>query len=393
MKDPCERAWEIDPFREGRLGPKDASSFERHLRACPACRRQLDADVRLQQLARRLNDGEPDELALRRVRARVLREAATGSSAVGRSRWVAGIAAASILVAGGLAVRTWTARHPPVHEQAAALTSSSPPPMAPAESYAATIVPSGHARWSQERSLGIERVTLDEGLLHVHVRPQTAAERFLVVLPDGTLEVRGTTFDVHVEHGATTSVHVDEGVVELRVGAPPSTRLAAGESWSPPEQRVPEHAPAPTTAPPQVLATAPTRVSTPASAPAAAPAAPPRAACADAYSAAMRLLRDGHDEQAAAAFHAFAESEPRASQAEDASFLEAVALARAGRGDAAALAAEHHLASFPGSFHRKEASILVARAAAQRGDCAKARATLAPWREDPDSAAALRACP
>jgi hypothetical protein len=79
---------------------------------------------------------------------------------------------------------------------------------------------------------------------------------------------------------------------------------------------------------------------------------------------------------------------------EDASFLEAVALARAGRADAAALAAKHHLASYPSSFHRKDAAVLVARAASGRGDCAKARAVLAPWiaSTDDDVRAALRTC-
>jgi hypothetical protein len=88
-------------------------------------------------------------------------------------------------------------------------------------------------------------------------------------------------------------------------------------------------------------------------------------------------------------------SHPTSAQAEDASFLEAVALARAGRTDAAALAGEHHLASFPRSFHAKEAAILVARAASQRRDCDKARSVLAPWTSaaaSADVAAALGSC-
>jgi TolA-binding protein len=114
-----------------------------------------------------------------------------------------------------------------------------------------------------------------------------------------------------------------------------------------------------------------------------------------AYAAAISLLREGRNDEAASAFRAFLLSQPGAPQAEDASFLEAVALARSGRGDAAALAAEQHLASFPSSFHRKDASILVARAAALRGDCGKARALLAPWTgqsPDADALAALRTC-
>ena len=34
----CGRGWEVDVYREGRLGQRDAESFERHLRACRDCR-------------------------------------------------------------------------------------------------------------------------------------------------------------------------------------------------------------------------------------------------------------------------------------------------------------------------------------------------------------------
>jgi TolA-binding protein len=109
----------------------------------------------------------------------------------------------------------------------------------------------------------------------------------------------------------------------------------------------------------------------------------------------MERLRDGHYEDAAAAFHAFVAAWPRSSQAEDASFLEAVALARAGRPDAAGLAAERHLATFPTSFHKREAAILEARAATLRGECDKARTVLAPWlgqTPDADAVATIRGC-
>jgi outer membrane protein assembly factor BamD (BamD/ComL family) len=106
-------------------------------------------------------------------------------------------------------------------------------------------------------------------------------------------------------------------------------------------------------------------------------------------------LHEGHAERAASDFHALALSEPGTPQAEDASFLEAVAVARAGRTDAAALAAEHYLASFPDAFHRKEAAILVIRSASQRGDCGKAHAMIAQFRGDslePSMRSALGPC-
>jgi hypothetical protein len=380
MGEACDRRWEIDPFRARRLGAKDARSFERHLRTCAACREHLASDERLQQLARALHEDGPSELALRRVRGRVLRDAAAGAAAPGSSgAWPRIGLAAGLAVAAGLGVWAWAPWRATPQAPVAAVVSAAPTASA-AEPYAGSIVASDAARWSQERAEGVERVTLREGWLRIHVRRQGPTERFLVVLPDGDLEVRGTTFDVRVDRGATTSVRVDEGIVELRLRDLDTRNLAAGDTWTP-------------AAPPVALAPTPPRpVPPPRLAPIPAPSTPPPSASTDEYSAAMRLLREGHDDEAAAAFHAFAQSQPRASQAEDASFLEAVALARAGRGDAAALAAQHHLASFPASFHRKEACILVARAEAQRGECAKARATLAPWEGDPDVAAALRAC-
>jgi hypothetical protein len=223
----------------------------------------------------------------------------------------------------------------------------------PPEVYAGSVSELGDARWTQTRDSGVERVALVAGSVRVHVRPQQPGERFLVSLPDGEIEVRGTTFDVTVAAGATSHVHVDEGVVELRLAGHDVVRLAAGDTWM--------------ATPPQVTLARPVaaRLQPAASlAPSvtAAPAPAPVDEGESAYAASVALLRDGRNAEAAAALQAFVIAHPQASQAEDASYLEAVALARAGRADAAALAAEQHLARFPGSFHRREAEALVARA-------------------------------
>jgi hypothetical protein len=389
MSRPCARLWELEPYREGRLGEADRRSFERHLRTCALCTTQRRRDEHLLELARALPGEEPTELDLRRLRTRVLRDAAAGvvpPAGAGRGRR---LAAASLAVAVGVAIAGWVlAAHRTPAPDATAIVATATAPATPPPSQAATpslvealagaIVPSGAARWSQSRAEGVERVTLDEGTLHVHVRPQSPSERFLVALPDGELEVRGTTFEVTVDEGATTRVHVDEGVVEVRLRNRGTRRLGADESWT-------------LTAPP--VGTSAPHSSTPAAAP-----SPPAVIATDGatqYAAAMRLLGEGRNDEAASAFHAFAVSQPDASQAEDASFLEAVALARLGRGDAAALAAEHHLARYPASFHKREASILVARAAVHRAECDKARALLAPWlglTPDPDALTTLRPC-
>jgi len=382
----CDRRWEVDAYREGRLGDKDSQSFERHLRLCQDCKLRKDCDERLRMLASSLPQDDPSELTLRRLRTRILRDVATGAVPREPMPWtrVAMAAGLALAVVGG----GWIALRRPAAPAAIPVVatttaaSPSPPPAAP-DALAGTVTVLADARWTQVRQDGVERVTLDDGTLGVHVRHQQVGERFLVVLPDGEIEVRGTTFDVSVAGGATSRVHVDEGLVELRLHGRDVARLASGETWTPPVAPVTvADRPVPSRVVPSTASDRP-----------APPVGPDEGATA--YAQAVQLLRDGHGDDAAAAFHAFLLAHPAAAQAEDASFLEAVALARAGRTDAAALTAEHHLASFPGSFHRKEAAILVARSASQRGDCARARTVLGPWlgaSPDDDVRAALGSC-
>jgi TolA-binding protein len=381
----CARSWEVDALREGRLGTRDAASFERHTAGCVECRKRFARDEHLKERALALPVEEPTELELRRLRSRVLSDVATGSTRrATRRRPILAFLTALLVVGPGLwlllagrATRR-DATTPAQTTETVGTAVATPPSLAGSVS---EIAPS---RWSQLRSDAIERVSLEEGAIRVHVRPQEAGERFLVVLPDGEIEVRGTTFDVSVARGATTHVQVDEGIVDLRLAGQAPLRLGAGEAWTSPP-------------PPDRVTAAPTAPSlaTPTPRPAAAPPASASEDGAQTYAGAVRLLRDGRDGDAASAFHALVMAHPHSPEAEDASYLEAVALARAGRGDAAALAAEHHMASFPASFHRKEAAILVARAAAQRGDCERARAVVAPWAgtaADAEVSAALHAC-
>jgi TolA-binding protein len=384
----CDRLWEVDALREGRLGDKDAASFQRHTATCAECRQRLAKDEHLRELALALPIAEPTELELRRLRSRVLSDVATGAMPRPPQRWPLLAFLTVLVVAGSGGWLLLSRRSPPLVATPAlpARATDTPIVSAPStpQSLAGSVTPIAPARWTQLREDSTERVTLDDGAIRVHVRPQQPGERFLVVLPDGELEVRGTTFDVSVTHGATTQIHVDEGIVELRLTDVRPVRLESGATWAAP----------PPTGP---VAAAQTPSPAPAPRPSAgrslAPATPQDGA--QAYANAVRLLQDGRAEDAASAFHALVLASPHTQEAEDASYLEAVALARMGRGDAAALAAEHHLASFPGSFHRKEASMLVARAAVKRGDCERARAVLASWRGatgDADAHAALGAC-
>jgi ferric-dicitrate binding protein FerR (iron transport regulator) len=377
----CDREWEAAAHREGQLGPKDVESFERHCRTCSVCAEGLARDEQLGTLGRALPVDEPGELASKRLRARVLRDVTTGvsSRAPFSSRRVLlvsllGVALLTMAAIGRLSsiVRWGGPANAPAARSPAMLAGA----VAPAEG----------AVWAQTRADGVERIELEAGTLRVHVRPQSPSERFLVRLPDGEIEVRGTTFDVTAHDGTTRHVGVDEGTVVLRLRGLPELSLGPGASWE---------APAPSPTDPTAAAVVDA---------ASGPPPIPRRAPAEAhdgddgasvYVGAVRSLRDGRYDAAAAAFHAFALAYPRATEAEDASFLEALSLARAGRIDAADLAAERHLESFPRSFHRREASILVARARGHRGLCGEALGILAPWMgtsPDAEIQSVLRAC-
>jgi TolA-binding protein len=270
------------------------------------------------------------------------------------------------------------------------------------------VAPGQGAVWTQAREGGVERVELSAGTLRVRVRPQGAGERFLVRLPDGEIEVRGTTFEVTARDGTTSHVSVDEGTVVLRLRGSPDRSLGPGTSWPFAEAAGSQKAVAAGSrdaftaggaSPVSMVSTA-----VPAASIGAPTASIPRRSSADAhdgdqgaslYVEAMRSFREGRYDGAAAAFHAFTLAYPRAGEAEDASFLEALSLARAGRADAAALAAERHLEAFPRSFRRREASVLVARAASHRGRCDEALEVLAPWISAPPDAdvrSVLQAC-
>jgi TolA-binding protein len=375
MKRDCDRRWEIDALRDGRLGERDARAFERHARTCDVCAEAIAGDARLRRLGAEMRSPEASELDLRRLRARVLHDVAHRRRGLGHAPAVAAACALAALMALLLSRRS-----PPPHVITAPLAAtsvSSPPrtptPAPPSVVYASTVQGDDGSRWSRTRDGSVEHLRLEEGTLRVNVRHQRDGERFLVDLPDGELEVRGTTFVVAASESATARVSVEEGVVVLRIrGLPAALVLKAGEAWTASERET-RAAHGPPAAPHVAVASAPSaRVSAPPPAPAAddGPAE---------YGAAVALWQHGRYAEAATALQAFVVAHPSSPELEDASFLEAASLSRAGRADAAALVAEDHLARFPASFHRRDASILVARAARDRGDCPHARAVLAPW--------------
>jgi TolA-binding protein len=374
MRRHCERSWQVDALHDGQLTLADVASFDRHRKVCPECDSRAQLGERLSSALPRLPDPAPTDFFLRRLRGRVLSDAATRTRATsmgrrwGTARLLVGVLGlVAVAVVGGNLFRD-------------RLLSSG-------TSFMGLVTPSPDARWNQTRKGPMESVLLDQGELSIVVRKLQMGERFLVRLPDGELEVRGTAFEVIVQGGATQRVHVVEGRVVVRIRGWDDASVLAGGTW----ERQPPAVAAVGSDPSAPTVTTPTAPTPrPASAPQQAP--PPRSRPHEAsnegadYEAAMSLYRSGRYREASEAFHRFAARYEGSGLLEDATFLEALSLEKSGKVEAAALAARQHLQSFPGSFHRKDASILVARAARDRGDCDAARRVLAPWLANPTDA-------
>jgi hypothetical protein len=364
MKAECDRIWEVDALREGRLSRADAAAHHRHREVCEACRRRFAEDERLAALGRALDAPEPDALRTRRLRASILREAAVAASPA--RRWIAPAAFAAAL---GLGATLYVARHEvPARAPLAGPVSGDADA---GERFAATVTAMPGARWSRRRDGDVERTMLEEGTIALVVQKRHAGERFLVELPDGEVEVRGTTFELTVRARMTTSIHVEEGVVVFRRPHAPDVVLGEMETWRA------EDTASPTVASSKRLATA----------------APERAATSE-YAAAVAAYHAQRYADAAQLFSAFVAAHPQAAEAEDAAFLEASALAHGGNTDAASAAAQRFLGRYPGSFHARDAAILAARGARDRGDCPRARRFLEPWIQHPtpDLTTALGSC-
>jgi hypothetical protein len=366
----CERAWEIDPYCQGRMSEVEYASFGRHLSTCEPCQTQMALDAELRDLGQRLSAEEAGDLRARRLRAKILHDAAIADGdrptffhrrpAIALVAVLAGFLA--VLLARPWLSRRWQGRPDGDTVVADVRVDATP-----------------EAVWARRPDGLIDRLKLERGEIAVRVKLLVPGSRFLVDLPDGELEVRGTTFRTIVVDGSTRGVVVTEGKVDLRLRGRPSIVVDPEHPWSrspftPPsgEETVPLEAKAP-----EHLDTGP---------PPSAPGKVSRRGLTSQevddeqpYAEAMASYESGHFEQAAQAFHDFCARVRTAPEREDAAFLEAASLARAGHQESAGRVAEDFLRQYPASIHGKQAAVLVSRAARARGDCARARAVLAPW--------------
>ena len=361
----CNRAWEAEARIDGRLGPKDEASFVRHLADCPDCTRATERLERLAATLSAIPHNPKSELERRRARAELLRKANEGwVDKPGSSR-----AAWWVLPAVALAAALFFL----VRARAGVAPSASLVPR-----FEVTDVHDAKVR--EEVDGTTSRVHLSSGTAAFHVEHLHSNARFLVDLPDGEVEVRGTRFVIDVEGGKTRSVVVTEGFVEVRLAGFRGL-LHAGERWpsataaiEPSASSVATEATAPAEgAPSNAVANAPSVVPTvpnkaePSSGTRPATSAPnpspitsgvTSGGAGPRFVAAMKTYEAGDYGRADSLFESFAREFPNDSRAEDALFLRADARARRGDREGARRAAADYLKRYPNGFRRAEAQRL-----------------------------------
>ncbi len=218
----CSRTWEASALEDGRLDAQSVASFERHVRTCSICTREVTELRRLRELMLLAEHRAWSPLEHRRLRQQLLRVA--NEHAVRPAR-AAGLRSMLLLV-GVLGVAPITVvafRHASV--RATISTSRG----VPAPHY--ELDPGIEAAFHVSTLGPVRRIALREGSLKIHVEHLLPQQRFLVDLPDGELEVRGTRFVVEASEGHTKHVHVFEGLVALRLNGESERLIASGQDW------------------------------------------------------------------------------------------------------------------------------------------------------------------
>ncbi|MDP9035676.1 MAG: FecR family protein [Myxococcota bacterium] len=363
----CPRSWEATAVEDDRLSGAERFSFERHAATCSVCAREVGELARLRELMQRVAPPPPTALELRRTRLALLRKAhGRGTRADARTRRAWTLLGVAMIVVAFAAIG---------HRRPVPLARV-PAPEVVAVPLAFDVVRIAGAAVTSRSEGGITRAAMGDGIAAFHVEHVGAGLRFLVGLPDGELEVRGTRFVVRVQDGHTRSVDVSEGVVVLRLRGDDERRLGAGDRWtesllaregsssgsvgvaapegpvsSPPRRRAPSTAPSspkPSGAPDAVAPALPS----------AEPRSDAHALANQRFAAAIAAFGAGSYAEADALLESFGTAFPGDARSEDASFLRAVAHSRMNDPKGALSLARAYLRDFPRGFRRREAESL-----------------------------------
>lgn len=335
-----------------------------HLLECSRCRSEWESLTALRALGRELPYAAPTraESAARRERLLLAAAASQDTLAPMRARRMTGMRAALVL---GLAAAAGL-----VFLGGAWLGYSRGRTSTPATAFRGVVQPLGSASFAHQRHREDEWVQLSNGTVHVEVEHLSRGERFRVIMSDGEVEVRGTSFEVSAVHEHLTRVAVVQGRVEVRRPGHAALLLGPGEGWQAeraepaessrqPAKTVP--APPPPSSPSPALPLIATLREQPR-------AHPPRASAAASPTAtpAERLFADGWSAlrrsnfaSAAAAFRQAVGAGAGEPILEDARFWLGVALARGGERDAAVRALRDFIAHHPAAARRGEAESIL----------------------------------
>jgi TolA-binding protein len=345
-----------------------ARAFERetepallaHIRGCPACRGQWQADSQLRQLGQMLPHERPDPQRRQRVRAELLARLPLARSPRRQAGWVLAAATA------GLALLIFGRTAPPsVDPRTNPLTREPPAGPAATALLPSRVEASAGARFFMEAGPPHEVVRLQEGTLRITVERLADGERsFRVVAPDAEVQVRGTVFEATVVSDHLVAVRVERGRVSVRPTGQPAVELAAGAHW-----RAPTAPPAAAAPPPP-----PTRSRT---------AVDRRTPAERTFDLGLRALGAGDPAAAGTAFARAAALAGQTPIAEEASYWTAVSQLRAGNRSGARAALDAFLARFPGSPRAGESSVMLGWLLLEAGDKAGARARFQAAQSDP----------
>jgi ferric-dicitrate binding protein FerR (iron transport regulator) len=394
----CSRAWQAEAALDGRLSRLDTESFERHAAACEICAHEVRSLETLREVGQRLPILTSTPLEQRRLRQSVLRAANDLAIHPGRGRPKYPLAVGAVVAVAVVLLVFWL-RAP--GEREPALVAAAP-------SFQLHV--SQGAAWTPLSRQATVRLRFDRGWFEVSVDKLRPGQRFIVELPEGELEVKGTRFIVEVHGKKTERVRVHEGRVVLRLRGEPPMLLETGDTWPMvPASRIPEASsqkapsrPEPASATPPASPSSarsgasPRREAPPAAASPKPPAASPRPPAAspkppaaspkppaageeppavsseppaaptdsaaparDTFAKAMSAFSAGDFGKAETLFVEFERAHPADGRVEDATYLRAVALARRGDAAAARAIAGEYLRRYPNGFRRAEAERLL----------------------------------
>ena len=389
----CPRTALVEALRDGRLGPQESASMERHLEGCSSCA-GCARDLAKIGDAVRAPIEKSTPLEHQRARVALLQRAAMQSPAKAASngpRFALGTVLLAAAVILGFFGGRWDKPTQPV---AIALHMGALPTVAIGSNIG--LHPSDDARFSRNRTAKLDELTLEHGVLDVKLQKLETGKRFVVRTKDAQIDVRATAFRVEAEDGKIRSVAVEQGTVEVQYAGFTAV-IPAGGSWRATAEKTEADVAPPTVAPPtnptsapspgvvtavvprKTLARATTHHEIPApdkldTAPPAdkiepAPipekptaSAPPTAAAplpspaSRTFAEAMAAMRRGDYAGSAEKLEQFAQSHASDARADEADYLRAIALQRAGHRNEAIAAAKRYLATRPNGAHRADAA-------------------------------------